>query len=83
VLDTGAMNHMTGSWNVFTELNTEVTRTIKFGDWSMVAIEGKGTVLFACKTGEHSRLDGVYYILCLTMNIVSIGVRSKWLQGGE
>ena len=47
VLDTGATNHMTGTRAVFAELNTSVTRTIKFGDDSMVDIEGKGTVLFA------------------------------------
>ena len=73
VLDTGATNHMTGSRNVFVELNTGITRTVKFGDGSVVAIEGKGTGLFACKTGQHRRLDGVYYIMRLTTNIVSIG----------
>jgi hypothetical protein len=39
----------------------------------VVAIEGKGTVLFACKSGEHRRLEGVYYIPRLTTNIVSLG----------
>ena len=73
VLDTDATNHMTGSRSFFTELNTGVARTIKFGDGSVVAIEGKGTVLFACKNGEHCRLDGVYYIPRLTTNIVSLG----------
>jgi hypothetical protein len=73
VLDTGATNHMTGSRNVFAELNTDITGTVKFGDGSVVSIEGKGTVLFACKTGEHRRLDGVYYFPRLTTNIVSIG----------
>ena len=73
VLDTGATNHMTGSRSVFEELNTGVAGTVKFGDRSVVAIEGKGTVLFACKNGEHRRLDGVYYIPRLTTNIVSLG----------
>jgi transposase InsO family protein len=73
VLDTGATNHMTGTRAVFAELNTSVTGTVKFGDGSMVDIEGKGTVLFACKSGEHHRLDGVYYIPRLTTNIVSFG----------
>ncbi|XP_021321312.1 uncharacterized protein LOC110437255 [Sorghum bicolor] len=73
VLDTGATNHMTGSRSVFAELNTSVTDTVKFGDGSVVNIEGKGTVLFACKNGEHRRLDGVYYIPRLTTNIVSLG----------
>ena len=73
VLDTGATNHMTGSRSVFAELNTDIAGTVKFGDGSVVAIEGKGTVLFACKNGEHRRLDGVYYIPRLTTNIVSLG----------
>ena len=72
VLDTGAMNHMTGSRRLFAELDTSVTGIVKFGDGSMVDIEGKGTVLFALKSGEHHRLDGVYYIPRLTTNIVSL-----------
>jgi len=73
VLDTGATNHMTGTRSVFAELDTVVTGSVRFGDGSVVAIEGKGTVLFACKTGEHRRLEGVYYIPRLTTNIVSLG----------
>ena len=64
---------MTGTRTVFAELNTGVTGTVKFGDGSVVDIQGKGTVLFACKSGEHRRLDGVYYIPRLTTNIISLG----------
>ena len=73
VLDTGATNHITGSRHLFAELDTSVTGTVRFGDGSVVDIEGKGTVLFALKSGERRRLDGVYYILRLTTNIVSLG----------
>ena len=73
VLDTGTTNHMIGSRNVFAELDTGVTGTVKFGDGSVVDIKGKGTVLFACKFGEHHCLDGVYYIPRLITNIVSLG----------
>jgi transposase InsO family protein len=73
VLDTGATNHMTGARDVFAELNTAVTGTVRFGDGSVVSIEGKGTVLFACKTGEHRWLEVVYFIPRLTTNIVSLG----------
>jgi hypothetical protein len=59
VLDTGATNHMTGSRRLFAELGTGVTGTMRFGDGSMVDIEGKGAILFALKFGEHRRLDGV------------------------
>jgi hypothetical protein len=73
VLDTGATNHMTGTHHIFAELDTAVTGSVRFGDGSVVAIEGKGTALFACKSGEHHRLEGVYYIPRLTTNIVSLG----------
>jgi hypothetical protein len=73
VLDIGATNHMTSARDVFAELNTAVMGTVRFGDGSVVSIEGKGTVLFACKTGEHRRLEGVYFIPRLTTNIVSLG----------
>jgi hypothetical protein len=72
VLDTGATNHMTGSCNVFAELDSGLTGTVKFGDGSLVDIQGKGTVLFSCKSGEHRRLDGVYYIPRLTTSIVCL-----------
>lgn len=72
VLDTVVTNHMMGTRFVFAELDSGVTGTIKFGDGSVVGIQGKGTILFRCKTDEHRRLDGVYYIPCLTTNIISL-----------
>jgi hypothetical protein len=53
ILDTGATNHMTGARSSFSELDTGVRGTVKFGDGSVVDIEGRGTVLFKCKDGEH------------------------------
>lgn len=46
---------------------------IKLGDGSVVAIEGRGTVLFQCKGDGHRMLGGVYYIPRLRNNIVSLG----------
>lgn len=37
-LDTGASNHMSGHLSVFSELDTSVTGTVKFGDGSLVEI---------------------------------------------
>jgi hypothetical protein len=31
-LDTGATHHMTGRWEFFTELDSDVRRSVKFGD---------------------------------------------------
>jgi transposase InsO family protein len=73
ILDTGATNHMTGSRSAFAKLDTAVTGTVRFGDGSVVRIEGRGTVLFSCRFGEHRGIAGVYYIPRLTANIVSLG----------
>ncbi|WVZ56480.1 hypothetical protein U9M48_007001 [Paspalum notatum var. saurae] len=73
VLDTGATNHMTGARAAFSELDTGVCGSVKFGDGSVVEIEGRGTVIFACKNGEHCAMTGVYYIPRLKANIISLG----------
>ena len=46
-LDSGASNHMTGSKDS-SELDGDVTGTMKFGDGSWVAIQGRGTIIFRC-----------------------------------
>lgn len=56
VLDIGATNHMTGVRSAFAELDPGVYGTVRFGDGSLVNIEGRGTVLFVCKSGEHRAL---------------------------
>jgi len=73
ILDTGATNHMTAVRSIFSELDTGVHGTVRFGDGSTVAIEGRGVILFKLKNGEHRELAGVYYIPRLTTNIVSLG----------
>ena len=47
-LDSGANNHLTGSKASFSELNDDVTGTVKFLDGSRVAIQGRGTIIFRC-----------------------------------
>ncbi|WVZ61106.1 hypothetical protein U9M48_011028 [Paspalum notatum var. saurae] len=64
---------MTGSRAAFADLDTAVCGSVRFGDDSVVEIEGRGTVLFSCKNGEHRSFTGVYYIPQLTANIVSLG----------
>lgn len=72
-LDNGASNHMTGNKEFFSELNERVTGKVRFGDDSCVTIEGKGSILFTTKTGEHRILTEVYYIPSLRSNIISLG----------
>ena len=72
-LDSGASNHMTSSKESFSKLNDNVTGTVKFGDGSRVAIQGRGTIIFRCQNGEHHALTDVYYIPQLRSSIISIG----------
>ena len=60
-LDSGATNHMTGDCASFPELDTGMTRSIKFGDGSTIDICGQGTILFVCKSGEHQAITGDTY----------------------
>jgi hypothetical protein len=57
VLDTGATNHMTRSRVAFVDLDTSITRTVHFGNSSMIRVEGCNIILFACKTGECKESD--------------------------
>jgi|UPI0001A86C5A hypothetical protein len=73
ILDTGATNHMTGSWEALTSLDETVQSAVRFGDGSMVKIQGIGAVTIAGKNAEHRVLTEVYYIPSLKCNIVSLG----------
>ncbi|KAG8082876.1 hypothetical protein GUJ93_ZPchr0014g46611 [Zizania palustris] len=73
ILDTGATNHMTSERAAFSELDTRVHGSMRFGDGSTASIEGRGSVLFKLEDGGHKVLAGVYHIPSLTASIVSIG----------
>jgi hypothetical protein len=73
VLDSDASNLLMRVHDAFIELDSNIRDTVKFGDGSVVEIEGVGTALFVCKNGEHHSLTGVYLIPKLTTNIVSLG----------
>ena len=62
ILDTGASNHMTGSRAAFSDLDTAVTGSVRFGDGSVARTEGRGTILFSLKNGEHRSFTGVYFL---------------------
>lgn len=72
-LDNGASNHMTGERSYFAELNENIKGKVKFGDGSYVDIDGKGSILFKAKTGEHKLLTDIYFIPELRSNILSLG----------
>ncbi|CAD6236912.1 unnamed protein product [Miscanthus lutarioriparius] len=62
VLDTGASNHMTGRHEVLTSLDTSVERTVRFGDGSLVDIEGIGSVFAERRRRGMSHSLEVYFI---------------------
>jgi len=72
-LDSGATHHMTGRRDLFSDLNTDVRGTVRFGDASKVEIKGVGSIVFEAKTGEHRVLHGVYFIPALKNSIMSLG----------
>jgi hypothetical protein len=73
VVDTGSTNHMTATRSAYSILDTGVYGTVKFGDGSVVWIEGCGTIIFSCKSGEHHSFSRIYYIPKLKTNIFSLG----------
>ena len=64
---------MTGERSVFSNLDKGVHGTVRFGDGSVIDIEGRSMILFSYKNGEHQKLAGVYLIPKLTANIISLG----------
>ncbi|KAK3122095.1 hypothetical protein QOZ80_8BG0665070 [Eleusine coracana subsp. coracana] len=76
-LDTGATHHMTGRQEYFSDLDTSIRGSVKFGDASGVEIKGVGSILFTAKSGEHRLLTGVYYIPALRNSIISLGQLDK------
>jgi hypothetical protein len=72
-LDTSATHHMIGRREFFTELDSSVRGSVKFGDTSGVEIKGASSVVFTTASGEHRLLTRVYYIPTLRNSIISLG----------
>jgi hypothetical protein len=72
-LDIGATHQMTGRREYFSNLNSTVRGSVKFGDASIMEIEGAGSIIFVTKTGKHRLLTSVYYIPALRNSIISLG----------
>jgi hypothetical protein len=77
VLDTEAMNHMSGCRAAFMKFNMAVLDTVRFGNDSVARIEGHRTIVFVCKNSESRSFDRVYFIPRLITNIVSISQLDK------
>jgi hypothetical protein len=64
---------MTGRREFFTELDSDVRGSVKFGNASDVEINCASSVIFTTESGEHRLLTGVYYIPALRNSIISLG----------
>lgn len=64
---------MTGDRQKFKELDHAITGKVRFGDDSTVEIQGRGTILFQGKSGDHWVLSNVYFIPKLRSNLISLG----------
>ena len=71
-LDSGATHNLTGCHELFSNLDTSVRGSVRFGDASRVEIQGVGSIMFQAKTGEHRVLHGVYFIPALRNSIMSL-----------
>ena len=69
-LDKGASNHMIGDQAKFQELDEKLIENVKFGEKSIVPIQGKVSILFQCKNGDQNLLMKVYYIQNLKSKII-------------
>ena len=72
-LDTGASSHMTGMRSFFKSIDENQRGTIKFGDESSIAFEGKGSIIVNYSNGEELKLEGVLFVPTLKVNILSLG----------
>jgi hypothetical protein len=72
-LDMGVFSHMTGRADSFSLFDRAVQGTVRFGNGSVVPIEGRGIVTFLSKTGGKIKIADVLYIPRLKNNIISLG----------
>jgi hypothetical protein len=50
--DTGASSHMTGVRQMFSSLDESIHGTVRFGDVSLIKIQGKGSAVFRSQNGQ-------------------------------
>ena len=68
IVDSGASNHMTGTWDMFFNISELEPRYIVNG---MYAVRGTGRVHFQLQTGELLEVEGVLFVPGLGKNLLS------------
>ena len=71
-LDSGCSNHMTGEKDWFVELDESFKHSVRLGNSSRMAVQGKGKVRFEVE-GIVQVVTEVYYVPNLTNNLLSLG----------
>jgi len=71
-LDSECSNHMTGDKTWFIELDEKFKHSVRLGNSSKMAVEGKGNVRFEVE-GIIQTVSNVYFVPNLTNNLLSIG----------
>ena len=67
LIDSGASNHMVGSKESFSFLNSDSSIPIQMGDDSQIISKGQGTVKL-----EHGSFFDVLYVPSLASNLLSV-----------
>lgn len=71
-LDSGCSNHMTGEKGWFTKLDESFKHSVRLGNSSRLAVQGRGDIIFEVE-GLTQVVTDVYYVPTLTNNLLSIG----------
>ena len=69
IVDSGASNHMTGTWDMFLSISELEPRYIVNG---MYAVRGNRRVHFQLQTGELLEVEGVLFVPGLGKNLLSV-----------
>ena len=72
-LDTGASSHMTSKKSYFHSIDENKHGLIRFGDESLLAFEGKRSIMVNYSNEEELKLEGVLFVTTLKVNILSLG----------
>ncbi|KAL4554001.1 hypothetical protein LXL04_039876 [Taraxacum kok-saghyz] len=71
-LDSGCSNHMCGNKERFVDLDPAFSNTVKLGNNTRMAVEGKGNLKLMLN-GTNYVIRDVYFVLELKNNLLSIG----------
>ncbi|GAB2278278.1 hypothetical protein Dimus_039278 [Dionaea muscipula] len=72
-LDTACTNHMSGSKELFTDLDETFNTTVRFADNSSIPVRGKGQIVIMQRNGDHKTISDVFFVPSMKNNLLSVG----------